>query len=168
MLGLFHGKDVRSGHSISFSHKRSKRKFLPNAQSKRMFSEALNDWVHFKTTTAGIKSVDDYGGIDNYVLNLDERLVKESHYVTKMRRLISATLFHKGELSNKHIQYFKYHENPPPIEWTQLTKIGDYFYENTPTVTKKLERKIPAEKKWRAVVKKEGQLLKAARAAASS
>lgn len=39
--GLFHGKDVRSGHSISHSHTRSKRTWMPNVISKRVFSYAL-------------------------------------------------------------------------------------------------------------------------------
>jgi large subunit ribosomal protein L28 len=127
--GLFHGKDIRSGHTISFSHKRSKRKFRPNVQNKRLWSDALNDWVRFKITTVAIRSVDHYGGIDNYLLNLDERLVKDSNYVTKMRRLISAALYHQGKLAPKFAQYLGYSKTPPPIGWTRLTKVGDYYYE---------------------------------------
>ena len=39
--GLFHGKDVRFGHSISHSHTRSKKKWHPNVINKRVFSYAL-------------------------------------------------------------------------------------------------------------------------------
>eukprot|EP01033_Poteriospumella_lacustris_P002209 gene2209-1613_t len=127
--GLYHGKDIRSGHSISFSHKRSKRKFRPNVQNKRLWSDALNDWVRFKITTVAIKAVDDHGGVDNYLLNLDEQLVRDSNYVTKMRRLISAAKYHQGTLAPKFVRYLGYDKNPPPIEWTRLTKVGDYFYE---------------------------------------
>lgn len=127
--GLFHGKDIRSGHTISFSHKRSKRKFRPNVQNKRLWSDALNDWVRFKITTAGIKAVDHYGGVDNYLLNLDEKLVSDSNYVTKMRRLISAAKYHQGTLAPKFVRYLGYDITPPPVGWTKLTKVGDYFYE---------------------------------------
>ena len=98
-------------------------------QNKRLWSDALNDWVRFKITTAGLKAVDHAGGIDNYLLALDERLVSDSNYVTKMRRLISAALYHQGTLSPKLIKYLGYDINPPPVSWTKLTKVGDYYYE---------------------------------------
>lgn len=127
-IGIFHGKDIQFGHSISHSHTKSLRDWKPNVQNKRLWSDALNDWVRFKITTAGLKAVDYSGGIDNYLMTLDEKLVQDSNYVTKMRRIITASLFHKGELPEKISTYMRYHISPPPIEWTQLTKIGDYYY----------------------------------------
>jgi ribosomal protein L28 len=143
IIGLYHGKDVRSGHSISHSHTRSKRKWYPNVQFKRLWSDALNDWVRFKVTTTAMKAVDDYGGIDNYILNLDERLVADSNYVTKMRRIISASLYHKGSLAEKYIRYLGYDQNPPPIEWTKLSKRGDYYYEE---IKQEEEEKVSGKK----------------------
>jgi ribosomal protein L28 len=74
--GLYHGKDIRSGNTISFSHHRCKRKWYPNVINKKVWSESLNDWVRFQMTTAALKGIDYEGGIDNYILGLDERSVQ--------------------------------------------------------------------------------------------
>ena len=52
-------------------------------------------------TTTALKKIDDIGGIDNYIMNLDERSVEDSNYVTKMRGLIGAALHQKGKLSDR-------------------------------------------------------------------
>lgn len=74
--GLYHGKDIRSGNTISFSHHRCKRKWYPNVINKKVWSESLNDWVRFQMTTAALKGIDYEGGIDNYILGLDEKSVQ--------------------------------------------------------------------------------------------
>jgi len=113
MVGLYHGKDVQFGHSISHSHTKSKRKWKPNVQNKRVWSDALSDWVRFKITTKALRAVDNVGGIDNYILSLDEKLVQDSNYVTKVRNLIASTLFHKGSLNPFITTRLGYHRNPP-------------------------------------------------------
>ncbi|KAJ1404498.1 hypothetical protein B484DRAFT_404761 [Ochromonadaceae sp. CCMP2298] len=113
--GLYHGKDVMFGHSISHSHTRSKKKWFPNVQNKRVFSEALDDWVRFKITTRALKEVDNVGGIDNYILSLDEKSVSESNYVTKIRGLIAGKLFHQGLLSDRIIRRLGYDKEPPSV-----------------------------------------------------
>jgi large subunit ribosomal protein L28 len=106
-VGLFHGKDVRSGHRISFSKSAAKRQFRPNVHKKKFWSEGLNDWVTFKTTVAAMKAIDRFGGIDNYLLNLDEKFISDSNYLTKFRNLIAITLYHKGELAPKFAHYLE-------------------------------------------------------------
>jgi ribosomal protein L28 len=59
--GLFHGKDVLFGHSISHSHKLSKKKWCPNVINKRVWSDTLDNWVRFKMTTAALKAIDHSG-----------------------------------------------------------------------------------------------------------
>ena len=78
-VGLYHGKDIRSGNSISFSKKHTKRKWYPNVINKRVWSESLNDWVRFKMTTTALRGIDTEGGIDNYLMNLDDRSVAVSY-----------------------------------------------------------------------------------------
>mmetsp|Transcript_28721 Transcript_28721/g.57395 ORF Transcript_28721/g.57395 Transcript_28721/m.57395 type:complete len:171 (+) Transcript_28721:1-513(+) len=113
--GLYHGKDVLFGHSISHSHTRSKRMWKPNVQSKRMWSEALEDWVRFNMTSKAIKAADNVGGIDNYIVSLDNDAVKNSNYVTKMRGLIGSKMYHQGLLHNSIIKHLGYDKNPPPL-----------------------------------------------------
>lgn len=115
-LGLYHGKDVQFGHSISHSHTKSKRKWKPNVQNKRVWSDALSDWVRFKITTTALRAVDNVGGIDNYILSLDEKLVQDSNYITKVRNLIASTLFHKGLLNPFIASRLGYNRKIPPTE----------------------------------------------------
>ncbi len=119
--GLFHGKDIQSGNSISHSVKHSKRKWKPNVQNKRVWSEALEGWVRFKMTTRAMRAIDDVGGIDKYLLQLDERLVADSNYLTKMRTLIANSLYHKGSLDDQWVRKLKYHKmegGPPKLDIT--------------------------------------------------
>lgn len=113
--GLYHGKDIRFGHSISHSHTRTKRSWHPNVQNKRVWSDALDDWVRFKITTRALKEVDNVGGIDNYILSLDERSVADSNYITKVRKMIAGTLFHQGLLAEKAIKRLGYDKTPPEV-----------------------------------------------------
>jgi hypothetical protein len=64
-------------------------------------------------TTKALKEIDNIGGIDKYLLVLDEKSVTDSNYVTKMRGLIGTALFHKGLLDEKGIRKLKYHKEPP-------------------------------------------------------
>lgn len=106
---------MRSGNSISHSHAKTKRKWFPNVINKRVWSFALDDWVRFKMTTSALKAIDRYGGVDNYLLNLEEEDVRESNYVTKMRDIIAGALYHQGNLPLKSIKKLGYHKIPPPL-----------------------------------------------------
>lgn len=66
--GLYDGKDVRSGNSVSFSMKATKRKFKPNVFKKRVYSEILDEMIRFHLTAAALRSIDKAGGLDNYLL----------------------------------------------------------------------------------------------------
>jgi ribosomal protein L28 len=111
--GLYHGKDIRSGHSISFSHKKTKRKFYPNVINKRVYSECLDQYIRFRMTTTALKAIDSYGGIDKYMLDLDEVSVTDSTHNSRVRDLIASTLFHQGKLADRHIRRFGYAKEAP-------------------------------------------------------
>jgi ribosomal protein L28 len=84
-------------------------------QNKRVWSDALEDWVSFKITTTAMKSADNVGGIDNYILTLDNDAVKASNYITKIRGLIGSRLYHQGLLSNSIIKHLGYDKIPPAL-----------------------------------------------------
>lgn len=96
------------------------RKFYPNVIKKRVWSYALNDWVRFNMTTTALKAIDDYGGIDNYIMSLDERSVQDSNYIIKMRGIIGAALFQRGELSDRMTKRLGFDLCPPTAEFTCL------------------------------------------------
>lgn len=66
--GIYAGKDIRFGNNISFSHRKTRRTFKPNAQRKRLWSEALGCWLRFNITTHALRCIDRAGGIDAYLL----------------------------------------------------------------------------------------------------
>jgi len=56
-LGLFHGKTKQYGNNVPFSKKKTRRAWLPNVQSKRLFSDALGETVRVKLTTRALKTI---------------------------------------------------------------------------------------------------------------
>lgn len=82
---------------------------------KRVWSDALDDWVSFKITTAAIKASDDKGGIDNYILSLSNEDVAKSNYLTKIQKLIGSKLYHQGLLPLDLIKHLGYDKFPPPV-----------------------------------------------------
>eukprot|EP00980_Cylindrotheca_fusiformis_P030828 scaffold25490_cov103-Cylindrotheca_fusiformis.AAC.1 len=66
--GLYDGKDIRSGNNVSFSMKSTKRKFKPNVFKKRVYSEILDEMIKFHLTTSTLRSIDNAGGLDSYLL----------------------------------------------------------------------------------------------------
>ena len=89
--GLYDGKDVRTGNQVSFSARKTKRKFKPNVILKRVYSETLDQMLRFHMTTATLRSIDKAGGLDNYLLTTKhigegEGLVAKRRIMKKMRK----------------------------------------------------------------------------------
>jgi large subunit ribosomal protein L28 len=75
------GKAVLSGNNRSHAENKTRRKFLPNIQDTRLYSEALGRWVALKVTTSGLRTVEHNGGLDAFltktaVTKLDPKLRK--------------------------------------------------------------------------------------------
>ncbi|OBZ76218.1 54S ribosomal protein L24, mitochondrial [Grifola frondosa] len=67
-LGLFHGKMKRSGNNVPFSKQKTRRTWMPNIHSKRLFSDSLQEFVQLKVTARALRTVKKHGGLDNYLL----------------------------------------------------------------------------------------------------
>ncbi|KIY62783.1 hypothetical protein CYLTODRAFT_494418 [Cylindrobasidium torrendii FP15055 ss-10] len=65
--GLFGGKMKQYGNNVPFSKKKTRRTWLPNVQTKRFFSYALNEYLKVKVTTRALKTINNHGGIDEYL-----------------------------------------------------------------------------------------------------
>jgi len=63
------------GHNISHSHRRTKRRFDPNIQTKKYFVPSLRRTVTLTLSTKGIKTID-ARGIESVVKDLLARGVK--------------------------------------------------------------------------------------------
>ncbi|KAF9908719.1 hypothetical protein EC991_009529 [Linnemannia zychae] len=73
--GLFGGKQIQFGNNVPFSKTKTRRTWLPNVQTKRLFSETLNDWIRLNMTTSVIRTVDKKGGLDRYLLETRDDLL---------------------------------------------------------------------------------------------
>jgi large subunit ribosomal protein L28 len=66
------GKKPVSGHKISHSNVKNKRKFLPNLQVKKFFIPELDKWVTLKVSAAAIRNIDKKG-IYAYLMQLQKK-----------------------------------------------------------------------------------------------
>ncbi len=62
----------RAGQNVSHSNVKTKRRFDPNLQRVHFFSEALKRKVPMRVTTRAIRSVQKHGGIDGFLIAMDD------------------------------------------------------------------------------------------------
>ena len=55
------GKGPLSGNNVSFSQKKTKRRFLPNIQTKRIYIPELDRHVRIKMSVRAMRTVDKIG-----------------------------------------------------------------------------------------------------------
>ena len=55
------GKSPLVGNNVSKSHRKTKRRQLPNLQTKKVFVPELNKFVQLKISTTALKTIDKYG-----------------------------------------------------------------------------------------------------------
>jgi large subunit ribosomal protein L28 len=55
------GKKPITGHKVSFSNKKAKRRFLPNLQTKRFFLVEEDRWITLKLTADAIRTINKNG-----------------------------------------------------------------------------------------------------------
>ncbi len=55
------GKKPVTGHKVSFSNKKAKRRFFPNLQTKRFYSVEEDRWITLKLTTDAIRTINKNG-----------------------------------------------------------------------------------------------------------
>ena len=69
------GKTALTGHKVSHSNRKSKRRFLPNLCNVTMISDALGRSVRLRVLANALKSVDHRGGLDAFLARAkDEEL----------------------------------------------------------------------------------------------
>ncbi|MFB0611949.1 50S ribosomal protein L28 [Aurantiacibacter poecillastricola] len=69
------GKGRQVGHNVSHANNKTKKVFLPNLQNVTLISEKLDRSFKFRVSTAGLRSVEHNGGLDNWLLKTrDDKL----------------------------------------------------------------------------------------------
>lgn len=61
------GKAVLTGHLVSHSNRKTKRRFLPNLCNVTLQSEALERAVRFRVSAAALRTVEHRGGLDGFL-----------------------------------------------------------------------------------------------------
>ena len=52
------GKKPMVGNNVSHANNKTKRRFLPNLQNRRIFVESENRWVSLRVSNAGMRVID--------------------------------------------------------------------------------------------------------------
>jgi large subunit ribosomal protein L28 len=66
------GKKPGYGNQVSHSHRRTRRRWLPNVQNKRYWLPAENRWIRLRVSTKGMKTIEKRG-IDAVVADMRAR-----------------------------------------------------------------------------------------------
>jgi large subunit ribosomal protein L28 len=66
------GKKPMVGNHVSHANNKTKRRFMPNLQSRRFFVESENRWISLRLTNAGLRTIDKKG-IDAVLADLRAR-----------------------------------------------------------------------------------------------
>jgi large subunit ribosomal protein L28 len=62
------GKTAQTGHKVSHSNRKTKRRFLPNLLNVTMTSDSLGRAVRLGVSANALKSVDHRGGLDAFLI----------------------------------------------------------------------------------------------------
>jgi large subunit ribosomal protein L28 len=77
------GKGVLSGHLVSHSNRKTKRKFLPNLVNVTLTSESLGRSIRLRVTAAALRSVEHRGGLDAFLGKASETELSQNARLMK-------------------------------------------------------------------------------------
>jgi large subunit ribosomal protein L28 len=66
------GKGPMVGNHVSHANNKTKRRFLPNLQSRRFWVESENRWIRLRVSTKALRTIDK-NGIDAVLADLRAR-----------------------------------------------------------------------------------------------
>ena len=83
------GKGVLTGNNVSHANNKTRRRFLPNLQETTLLSDMLGVAVRMRLSTRAIRTVEQKGGIDAYLLNTPDGRLSVDAKALKRRVLRS-------------------------------------------------------------------------------
>lgn len=66
------GKGVQTGHKVSHSNHKTKRRFLPNLNNVTLLSEILERAFRLRVSAAGLRAVEHRGGLDAFLVKASD------------------------------------------------------------------------------------------------
>ena len=61
-------KGVLTGNNVSHANNKTRRRYLPNLQSRRLFSETLGETVRLRIAVSTMRTIEKRGGIDGFLV----------------------------------------------------------------------------------------------------
>ena len=89
------GKGPQTGHKVSHSNRKTKRRFLPNLCNVTLISDALGRPVRLRVSANALKTVDRRGGLDGFLAKakddeLSVRALDLKRQITKKKAAAAA------------------------------------------------------------------------------
>jgi len=81
------GKGVLVGHNVSHANNKTKRRYLPNVQSRRLYSETLGETVRLKIALNTLRTIDKHGGLDGFLMTQKDAALPET--LRRMKKRIA-------------------------------------------------------------------------------
>lgn len=76
--GLYGSSRIQFGNNVSEKHDvKTPRKWRPNVQRRRLWSDSLRCFVQTRVTTRVLRTIDKAGGLDNYLLGDKSQRIKD-------------------------------------------------------------------------------------------
>lgn len=76
--GLYGSSRIQFGNNVSEKHDvKTPRKWRPNLQRRRLWSDSLRCFVQTRVTTRVLRTIDKVGGLDNYLLGDKSQRIKD-------------------------------------------------------------------------------------------
>ena len=63
-------KGVLTGNNVSHANNKTRRRYLPNLQSRRLFSETLGQTVRLRIAASTLRTIEKRGGLDGYLIEV--------------------------------------------------------------------------------------------------
>jgi large subunit ribosomal protein L28 len=61
------GKGVLTGNNVSHANNKTRRRFLPNLQVRRLYSETLGEGIRVRIATSMLRTIEKRGGLDAFL-----------------------------------------------------------------------------------------------------
>ena len=90
------GKGVQTGNNVSHANNRTRRRYLPNLQQQRFFSETLGESIRLRVSTHALRTVEKRGGLDGFLLK-----ARNTELSSELRRLKQRVIAARAALSQQ-------------------------------------------------------------------
>ena len=88
------GKKHQTGHNVSHSNIKTKRRFMVNLNNVTLFSESLKRKFRFRIASSTLRTIDKHGGLDQFLNNTSSRLLTDK--ASKLKKQIEKNVSQKA------------------------------------------------------------------------